>query len=79
MKNKKMFNKYIIIKKNIKKIILVMVGIVFINFAIKAQWHQSLLEGSSLINRVSVINDNVLWVADQYRESFSYSVDGGTN
>lgn len=48
----------------------------FVN-PIKAQWGQTLIGQSSLINGISVVNDNVVWVKDQKDNSFSITINGG--
>jgi|GEM_PF-931589 len=44
-----------------------------------AQWTQKLTEQSSLINNISVVGNNIIWMSDQNGEAVSISTDGGVN
>lgn len=48
-----------------------------IGLTTKAQWNQILTGQGSLINGISVVNDNVVWVKDQLNTSISITTDGG--
>lgn len=43
----------------------------------KAQWSQTLTGQGSLINAISVVNDNVVWIKDQLNTKISITTDGG--
>ncbi len=45
--------------------------------AVSAQWTQKLTEQSSLINNISVVDNNTIWISDQNNDAVSISTDGG--
>ena len=45
--------------------------------AVSAQWTQKLTEQSSLINNISVVDNNTIWISDQNDKAVSISTDGG--
>lgn len=44
-----------------------------------AQWTQKLTEQTSLINNISVVDNNIIWISDQDRKAVSISTDGGVS
>ena len=48
-----------------------------LNISAFAQWHQKLTGQNSLINKISVVDDDIIWVIDQMNTSLSYTTDGG--
>ncbi|MEI7504871.1 MAG: hypothetical protein WCJ61_16475, partial [Paludibacter sp.] len=60
-----------------KKILLFSIAIMFCGLTAKAQWNQSLTGQSSLIDGISVVNDNVVWVKDVLNSKISITTDGG--
>lgn len=47
--------------------------------AVSAQWTQKLTEQTSLINNISVVDNNIIWICDQDRKAVSISTDGGVS
>jgi len=60
-----------------KKIILCLSFLCSITINVHAQWKQSLSGQSGLIDNISVVNDNVVWVKDQTCDSVSITINGG--
>lgn len=44
---------------------------------INAQWVQIKTEESSLIDRISIVDDDIMWIGSQNKNSVSYTTDGG--
>lgn len=44
-----------------------------------AQWTQKLTEQSSLINNISVVDNNIIWITDQDDKAVSISTDAGVS
>ena len=62
--------------KNLFLFISFVFSFLFVSTA-SAQWTQKLTEQTSLINNISVVNDNIIWISDQNGQSVSISTDGG--
>lgn len=45
----------------------------------KAQWNQYLTGQTSLIDEISVVNENIIWITDQNSTALSISTDGGNS
>lgn len=60
-----------------KKILLVFVSLVLFYTSMQAQWNQYLTKQTTLIDQVSVVNDNVVWITDTAIAHFSITTDGG--
>jgi len=50
-----------------------------ITFNLSAQWAEIIPGPESLIDEISVVNDNVIWLKDQKDSTFSITLDGGSN
>lgn len=61
-----------------KKVYFIFVSLVLFYSSVQAQWNQYLTSQPSLIDEISVVNDNVIWVSDQTATQFSISTDGGS-
>lgn len=44
---------------------------------IKAQWYKTLTGQSALIDRISVVNDSIIWIKDENGDKFSVTLNGG--
>ena len=60
-----------------KQFLLYFTFFLSLNISTFAQWHQSLTGQNSLIKRISVVDDDNIWIISQYSENFSYTSDGG--
>jgi len=60
-----------------KKIILCLTFLFSLTIYIHAQWKQSLSGQSGLIDNISVVNDNVVWIKDISGDSVSITINGG--
>lgn len=57
-----------------------LIGILcLMSLAANAQWVQRNPLQTSYINNISVVDDNVIWLKDQYYTAVSISTDGGEN
>jgi len=66
-----------------KKFFTILAACMLMSLSMKAQWIQTLtgqksVSGQSdLIDAISVVNDNVIWIQDQSGNEFSITLDGG--
>jgi len=60
------------------KKLLLFTTLVLLGTTINAQWVQVPTEENSLINKISIINDNIVWAGDSNKSYISYTIDGGT-
>jgi uncharacterized protein (TIGR02145 family) len=71
---------FILPKPNtMKKIFTILAAIMLLSLPTNAQWKQYLTGQNSLIDKICVVNDNVIWITDQFGEEFSITTDGGNN